>query len=574
MSDEKSDIPEAGFDEHIPEGSSRPCGGTAREFFIVKRIIDSMRFLPDSSKVYLTIVDVVIDESEAENCSLMLLDSDTGKLVIKAAKGRQDEKGSYYCQKVPGTRSFDPDKGIAGKVFREGRPFLVADAKKESLFLDLKGRSPDIRSLLCVPIANEKGIFGVFNLSSSRPGAFNRNDVTVIGTIAGLAATALSTSLLYEQLCELNESLEEKVRRQTAILRASEDKYRTLVQGASDGVFIFRSGVFEFANRRFAEMMGYSTQNFSLGRLNRVAAVEQIRRHLRKMEEGQKRTGSSFSFEATITSKDGKTVDVEVGASIIWYGEGRAIQGIVRDITSRKEMERLKTGFLAMIAHELRTPITVIAGYNRMMLEGETGPFNPLQQKILKECEKSCDRLTVFAREVMDISRMEAGKMELDLMVGEIEECIKEAFREAELLALSKRIILEKKIPGRNLPRIPFDKNRIVQVLVNLLTNAINYTPEGGHVEVEALPPAGGFLEISVTDDGVGIQPEERKAIFDEYHVGKMTGSRGGVGLGLAICKKIIEAHGGKIWLDPERKTGSRFIFTLPISEKTGCSYE
>ncbi len=554
--------------DQVPEKAVHARKDMAREFSIIKRIIDSMRFLPDLVKVYLTIVDVVIDETEAENCSLMLLDRDTGKLVIKAAKGKQDERDMCYNQKVSRGRSFDISEGIAGKVAKEGRPFLIADTMKEKLFLYFGEPLSQIRSLLCVPIINEDGVLGVFNLSSSQPEIFSLDDQIVISAIADLAATTLSTFLLYEKFQELNKSLEEKVREKTAILKASEQKYRALVQGASDGIFIYRNGVFKFANRHFADMLGYSAQDFSLESLNNGVSVEPARRHLQEIEESLDRKGKSSRFEFTIIGRDGREVEVEVGVTIVEYEGKHAIQGIVRDITSRKELERLKTNFLATIAHELRTPIMVITGYNRMMLQGEAGPLSSLQQKIMNESKKSCDRLTSFAREVMDLSRMEAGKMDMNLQEEEIGGCIEEIFREVEALAGKKKISLEMKVPDEKLPRILLDKSRIEQVLVNLTINAINYTPEGGEIRVEAQSPTGNFLEISVTDNGIGVPEEERRNIFDEFKVGKRTGGKDGVGLGLAICKKIIEAHGGKIWLEPGKKEGSRFIFTLPLKER------
>ena len=334
--------------DQVPEKAVHARKDMAREFSLIKRIIDSMRFLPDLAKVYLTIVDVVIDETETKNCSLMLLDRDTGKLVIKAAKGKQDEKGRYYNQKVSRGRSFDISEGIAGKVAEEGRPFLIADTMKEKLFLDFGEPLSEIRSLLCVPIINEDGVLGVFNLSSSQPEIFSLDDQTVISAIADLAATTLSTFLLYEKFQELNKSLEEKVREKTAILKASEQKYRALVQGANDGIFIYRNGLFKFANRHFAEMLGYSTQGFSLKSLNNGVSVEPVGRHLQKIEESSHKKQGSLRFESTITGRNGREVEVEVCVTIVEYEWKRAIQGIVRDITSRKELERLKTNFLAI----------------------------------------------------------------------------------------------------------------------------------------------------------------------------------------------------------------------------------
>lgn len=536
-----------------------------RQFSIVKRIIDSMKFLPDLAKVYLTIVDVVIDETEAENCSLMLLDSDTGKLVVKAAKGKRDRKGRYYDQEWSLGGSFEISEGIAGKVAKEGKSFLIADTTKEKLFVELNESHIQIRSLLCIPVFNKNKVIGVFNLSSSQPGVFNRNDQIVVSTVAMLAATTLSTSLLYEKLQELNEKLEQKVKEKTAVLVASEHKYRALMQEANDGIFIFQDGTFKLINRCFEKMLGYSAQNFTSTNSINALFVNHIEECLHEMQRSQDKQSRSLAFEFPAVNKNGKNLQLEVGVTGVEYEGKPAIQGIVRDITLRKEMERLKTNFFAMVAHEIRTPIAVITGYNRMLLKEEAGALNPLQQQILKESKKSCNRLTNFAREIMDLFRMETGKMNLNLREEEVGVCINDALREVSSLARGKKIRLKQKRSPRGLPKIRLDKNRIQQVVINLTTNAVNHTPEGGKIEVEVLPPTENFIEVCVTDNGLGVPSEERETIFDEFIAGKRSNDKDGVGLGLTICKKIIEAHGGRIWMEPGEKAGSKFIFTLPL---------
>ena len=537
-----------------------------REFSIVKRIIDSMRFLPNLAIVYLTIVDVVIDETEAENCSLMLLDRDTDMLIVKAAKGKRDKRGKYYDQKEYPGRGFGINEGIAGKVVKEGKPFLIADTKKEKLFIEFEGSACEIRSLLCTPIFNKDEVIGVFNLSSSRPGVFNQNDQIVLSTIANLAATTLSTTLLYEKLQKFNEKLEEKVKEKTAVSKASEQKYRALVQEANDGIFIFQDGVFKLTNGRFEEMLGCSSQDTSLKNLNMAGFVDRMEEYLQRVEGKPDKEKRSSHFEFTVTRGNGRKVEVEVNVITIEYEGNYAIQGIVRDITPRRELERSKADFLAMVAHELRTPITVITGYNRMLLKGEMGALNLPQQEILKESKKSCDRLTSFAREIIGLSRIETGKMKLNFQEEEINECINDAFRQVSTLARKKKITLEKRVSCQDLPKIALDRNRIEQVLVNLTTNAINYTLEGGKIEIAIRPPTGNFLEVWVMDNGIGVPPEEREIIFDKFRIGKRSNCNVAVGLGLAICKKIIKAHGGRIWMEPGEGGGSKFIFTLPLT--------
>jgi len=537
-----------------------------REFSIIGQIVDSMKYLPDLAKVYLTIVDVVIDETNAENCSLMLLDRGTDRLFVRAAKGKHDKKSRYYDQKEYRGRGLLTSEGIAGKVAREGKSCLIVNAQKEKLFIELEKPSLEIKSLLCTPIFNKDEVIGVFNISSSHPGVFKQDDKLVLQTIANLAASTLSTSFLYEELHKLNVNLEKKVEEKTAVLRSSEQKYRALVQGANDGIFIFQDGAFKFTNKRFHEILGHSSRKPLSKNFHMVNFTSHMERYLREMGGGSDNKKSSAHFEFVVTKGNGGEVEVEVSLASIRYEGMHAIQGIVRDITSRKELERLKSNFLAMAAHELRSPTTVINGYNKLLLKQDLGPLNPQQKKVLKESKKSCDRLINFIREIMELSRIEAGKMHINIKEDGVDRCIADAIREVSTLARKKKIVLEIKLPPHDILKIPFDKNRIEQVLVNLTENAINYTPEGGKIEIIATPPSDSLIEIWVIDSGIGIPPAEREFIFDEFRAGKRPDGEEGVGLGLAICKKIVDAHGGKIWVEPAINGGSKFIFTLPLA--------
>ena len=556
-------VRERGPYEQVLEKTDRIYLNRSREFSILERIIDSMKFLPDLAKVYLTIVDVVIDETKAENCSLMLFNRDTNKLVVRAAKGKQDKRSRYYEKKKYQGKGFDISEGIAGRVVREGKPFLIADTEKEKSFIEFEGSSFKIKSLLCTPVFINDEVIGVFNLSSSRPGVFELSDLLVLNTITNLAASTLSTSLLYEDLQKLNETLEKKVEEKTEVLRASEQKYRALVQEANDGIFIFQDGEIKFANKRFEEILGYPAQKPLLRSPHNVVFVDRLEEYLSNMREKPDKKRGPSHFEFSAIRDDAEKLEIEMNVTIIEYDGSLAVQGIARDITTRRKTERLKSSFLVMAAHELRNPITVITGYNNMLLKGKAGPLNSQQGQILKESKKSCNRLANFAREVMEFSRIEAGKMRIDFQEGDISECIKSALMETGTLAQKKKITLEETIPSRDLPKIAFDNNRIEQVLVNLIVNAINYTPAGGKVEITVIPSLNNLLTVCVMDNGIGVPPAERETVFDEFRIGKRSANTG-IGLGLAICKKIIEGHGGRIWVEPRKKGGSKFTFTLP----------
>jgi signal transduction histidine kinase len=273
--------------------------------------------------------------------------------------------------------------------------------------------------------------------------------------------------------------------------------------------------------------------------------------------------------ELSVTSHDNTKLDLEVALTTIEHRKQFAVQGIVRDITTRKKLERLKSNFLAMAAHELRTALTLITGYNKLLLRKETGPLSATQRKIIKGCQHSCDRLTDFVNDILELSKLGAGRMTLNLQAAEINQCIRNVVDELSILAREKNILLEEKTPPKAVAKtVSMDPNKIEQVLINLTRNAIQHSPEGGKVEIEVLRHSDGVIAVCISDNGVGVPEEEREIIFDEFTIGKNAHGTEGMGLGLAICKKIIELHDGRIWVEPNNDGGSRFIFCLPLSQE------
>ncbi len=567
IEDRLKDFPgETDFDNKAQTEANGNYQKSARDIAIVNRIIDSMRDLPDLSKVCLAIVDIVIDEIEAENCSLMLLNSDTNELMVKVAKGRKDRIGRYYDDKNYYGRRFALGIGTAGMVAKEGIPFLIEDTKEEKHFIDYNDSEVKVRSLLCVPIMDKDRVIGVFNLSHSRVMAFSEKDQMILVIISHLAAMAFISAFYFEAMKHLNETLEERVKEETEKVRAYEERYTRLISNANDGIFIIENGAFIFANKKFQDMVKYSAEELYSKNFEMIFLNDRFDPLFQMINEGKTEGEISSHYELKAIKKDGEKLEVEVGIALIDDDGKKAIlQGIVRDISFRKELERLKSDFLAMAAHELRSPLSLISGYNRMLLNEEVGPLNTFQKKIIEECYKSSKRIHKFSSEFLELSKIEAGKMEFDLQEANISECIERGLRQIKCLAEEKRINI-KTIITHDLPLLPLDKDKIERVLVNLLENAIKFNPEDGKVEVEAKLASTDIIEVSVTDYGLGIRNEEKEVIFDEFVVGTKDKERGGTGLGLSICKKIIEAHKGRIWVESEENEGAKFIFVLPTS--------
>jgi two-component system, NtrC family, sensor histidine kinase GlrK len=229
-----------------------------------------------------------------------------------------------------------------------------------------------------------------------------------------------------------------------------------------------------------------------------------------------------------------------------------------------QELDRMKADFFASMSHELRTPLTSIKEGTGLLLDGVGGETSEKQRKLLGILAEESNRLISVVNSLLDLSKMEAGMMTYEFEMSGVDSLIKRAIAEITPLVEAKQIRLESAIE-RSLPSVRIDSERILQVLRNLLGNAVKFTPKGGHVSVAA-NPAHGKLVISVKDSGPGIPGDSLAAIFEKFNQGSRQGAhvRQGTGLGLAIAKSIISSHGGKIWAESQLGKGSTFIFVLP----------
>ncbi len=224
-----------------------------------------------------------------------------------------------------------------------------------------------------------------------------------------------------------------------------------------------------------------------------------------------------------------------------------------------KEVDRIKTDFFAMISHELKTPLTTIKEGTNLLLEGVGGLITEKQGKLLTIIATESKRLTGLVNSILDLSKMESGMMMYTFQPGRIVPLIDQAVKEIAPYAEAKRIRMEKQL-STDLSFYRMDGERILDVLRNLLGNAVKFTPEGGRITVNANPLDGG-LKVSVSDSGPGI-PRDRQALIFEKYVS--SDPKKGTGLGLAIVKHIVAAHGGKVWVESDPGKGSTFTFVLP----------
>jgi two-component system, NarL family, sensor histidine kinase BarA len=242
-----------------------------------------------------------------------------------------------------------------------------------------------------------------------------------------------------------------------------------------------------------------------------------------------------------------------------------------------QEADRLKSNFLATVSHELRTPLTSVIGYSEMLLEGIAGELNQEQREYVGTVMEKGDQLLQLITGILDISRMEAGEMRFDRTAFDIAEVISVALSTIAPHARRKKLHVGCHLPP-NMPLVSADRDKVRQVILNLLNNAVKFTPEGGRIalraEVAPLNRTKGNepgVCIAVQDNGIGIPPDHHARVFDAFFQVDNSSTReyGGTGLGLNIVKRFIEGHGGQVWVESEEGKGATFYFTLPIVAPT-----
>jgi signal transduction histidine kinase len=223
-----------------------------------------------------------------------------------------------------------------------------------------------------------------------------------------------------------------------------------------------------------------------------------------------------------------------------------------------------KSEFLANMSHELRTPLNAIIGFSEVLSERMFGELNEKQEEYLKDIYASGQHLLSLINDILDLSKIEAGRMELELTDFDLPTALDSALTLVRERAGRRGIALHLNVDNQ-LSQIQADERKIRQVVLNLLSNAIKFTLEGGRIEVRAAP-VDASVEVSVSDTGVGIAPEDQEAVFEEFRqVGTADKKVEGTGLGLTLCRKFVELHGGKIWVTSQVGEGSTFTFRLPV---------
>ena len=489
---------------------------------------------------------------QGEKCIFMLYDEDDGELVAaKPALGFNDAEVKAF--RVPVT------KGISGEVFREQKPVILYDAVNDPRTIRENVALLKITNGVCVPLIVEKrdedtnkvlerrviGVLWVFNQRLGN--VFVQEDVNLLSRYAHNLASVVASAKMYREIIEEKEELEHVI----------ESVYAGIVM-------VHQNGRVMQMNSSARAMFGVDQNERLTGdyvTLIKNDAVQQI--IAKSLEEADE-----LQEEITLMppgEEDNERI-YQVQTALV-RGEDQSVMGIVaifNDITEIRSIERMKTAFVSTVSHELRTPLTSIKGFICTLLQDVDGFYDAeTVHEFYVIIDQECDRLTRLISDLLNVSRIEAGRA-LDLNPGPVNLPD----------VVSKVVAAQKSYTNKHefsvqleddLPTIVADNDKVDQILTNLTNNAVKYSPKGGTITVSG-KQSNGVIQMAVTDQGMGIPKEHIEKLFDRFHRidNRDTRKVGGTGIGLYLVKHLVEAHGGRIWVESEEGKGSSFIFELP----------
>jgi len=503
--------------------------------------------------------------------SILLLDPVSDNLVYRAALGRP-----MVLPKEGKPTRFRRGVGLAGWVIEHNECVMIGDVDQDPRWEADPRKAGQSRSALAVPLSSGSDVLGVMLLFHPQPNYFSQDHIWWVTAAANHITAAIENTELYVLVREQAGRLGEMLREQRNIA----SQRMAILSSIADGVVVSdERGQIVLANEAVQRVMRVSGSDL-LGRPAHTLFaewpddVQHAAQQAMSQVVASRRTGSLVQPAAVLLARTEQTIQASFAALLDERQQFAGTVIVLRDVTAERESAQAKSEFVSTVAHELRTPMTSIQGYAELLLEGTVGALNPDQQHLLTIILSNSNRMSELVTDLLDISRIEAGRVELDpvplnlaQLVYEVQDSIAETIRERGL------VLKLNLIPG--IPPVLADHNRVVQVLANLLSNAYRYTPAGGTITLTVRPELGA-VRIDVCDTGIGIDKKDQERIFERFYRANhpQVNQESGTGLGLPIVRSLVELHGGKVWVQSEPGQGSTFSFTLPVADTDPAAWK
>lgn len=486
------------------------------------------------------ILNQTMQALQVETVALALIDPVTNDLVIRAAAG--NNSGDIPGRRIPARQ------GLAGKVIETKRGLIIPSVRQEPGFSEAdKLNGVEMRALAIAPIQSHGKVIGTLEAVNPISGSFDPDALIVMTGLGGLAGSTIDNSQLFEQLQNAHRH------------------YRELFEDSVDPILItdWEGRILE-ANRRAATLSGYAAGQL---RDMRIEQLHEVNRDKTGANFELLQSGGVCSYESALTLQDGGSVPIEAHARRVDFNDANGIQWILKDITARKELDALRDDMTSMIFHDLRSPLGNIVSSLEMMsalIPGDDETLNSM----LNIARNSTGRIQRLVNSLLDINRLEAGQQIADQNSIDPAALVREAIRDVEPAAAARQHKLTNRATSV-LPLVWVDVDMIYRVLINLMENAIKFTPVGGRIDIGAQTGQDGmFVNFWVRDTGPGIPPTERERIFEKFTRLRGKNKPGGLGVGLAFCRLAALGHGGKIWIESEAGQGTTFWVSLPVATR------
>ncbi len=487
------------------------------------------------------ILEQISQVLRVEAVSLALINPNGNQLEFLASTSRKSES-------VVGI-SLNMGQGVAGWVAKEGLGVIVPDVHEDPRFFSEIDQQTGFqtKAIACAPIRSEGNVIGILEALNPVEGAFDTDALTILTGIGSLAGTAIRHAQLFEQL-------------QTAHKR-----YLELFEDSIDPIIItdWNGRILE-ANRQAEITTGFrkdTLQHLLINQLHNVNFNELGERF------NNLSSSSTISYESTISTQNGNQIPVQVYVSKVRTEKESNIQWILRDITERKELDRLRDDLISMIYHDLRSPLANVVSSLDVLDSMLPLDSDPALKSLLDIAVRSTERIQRLTDSLLDINRLEAGQAIGNRSPVSPYKLAKDSVDAILGIAQNKKINISLDVPT-DLPTIHVDADMIKRVITNLIENAIKYTPFGGQISVGAEGQTT-TVNIWVQDNGPGIPENQRENIFQKYTRLSPNNGPKGVGLGLAFCRIAVEGHGGKIWVESQSGEGTRFTFSIPTNHNS-----
>lgn len=498
-------------------------------------------------------------ELDVEACSMLLMDESREHLDFTVALGPKGHLAKAFEVQL--------GEGIAGLVAQTGEPLLVNDAagdpRRHRAIAEAIGYP--VRKVVCVPMTLHGNTVGVIEAMNRRDGSdFTSHDVSLLTAIAQQAALFLENLRLYGVLQErvnyANAGLVDAMRR----LRREKARIDTLVEGMADGVVATDAdGRIVLVNSRAREMLdlpGTAMEGKTVSEVLGHPRLVELLAQAVPLEQGP--VGEEVDLRT-----DGNLV-VRVSTARIDGPDGERVgtRAVLTDITQLKQLDQMKTDLISFVSHQLKTPLTSLGMYGQL-LRSRLGDADLAEaMEAASAIERQVRRMRYMVEDFLNEARIEAGKpLELQTQpVSDVESLVGSIVQLEGRLAHAHRFVVQ--MPD-DLPVIYADPAKLEEVFINLISNAVKYSPDGGDVTITARQTPG-FVCFTVRDEGIGISEEDQPHLFSRFRrvgTGDQSARVTGTGIGLFVCRALVEAHGGRIWVESQLGRGSAFHFTIPI---------